>query len=88
VQVPITAFVFVYHREIVQIVFGGKFLESSYLLPVVVVFSALNVIDKPVTLTAQYREKAGVILASKILSVYNVLVLLLLLPRWECSARP
>lgn len=82
VHVPIAAFVFVYHREIVQIVFGGRFLEWSYLLPVVVVFSALNAIDKPVTLTAQYREKAGVILASKVLSVYNVLVLLLLLPRW------
>ena len=82
VQMPIVTYALVYHREIVEVVFGGKFLEWSYLLSVVVAFSALNVIDKPVTLTAQYREQVGVILASKVLGVYNVVALLVLLPIW------
>ena len=82
VQMPIVTYAIVYHREIVEVVFGGKFLQWSYLLSVVVAFSALNVIDKPVTLTAQYREQVGVILVSKVLGVYNIVALLVLLPIW------
>jgi hypothetical protein len=80
IQMPLLAYVTVYHRDLVTAVFGGKFIDWSYLLPVVVGFSTLNVIDTSVTLTAQYRERAGIILASKALGIYNVLALLVLLP--------
>ncbi len=80
VQMPLMAYVTVYHADLVTVVFGGKFTEWSYLLPLVVGFSTLNVIDKPVTLMAQYHERAGVILASKLLTVYNVIALIVLLP--------
>ena len=32
VQLPALVFIMFYHREVVQVVFGGKFLEYSYLL--------------------------------------------------------
>jgi O-antigen/teichoic acid export membrane protein len=79
-QWPVLAFCVTYHAELVQVVFGGRFIEDSWLLPVVVALASINVIDVPVTLVAQYEEKAGIILASKIFGVYNIIVMLMLLP--------
>jgi len=79
-QWPVLAYATAYHAEIVQVVFGGKFLEHSWLLPVVVAFSTLNVMATPVSLVAQYEEKAGIILLSKVFAIYNVAALLVLLP--------
>jgi O-antigen/teichoic acid export membrane protein len=79
-QWPVLAFCVTYHAELIQVVFGGKFIEDSWLLPVVVGLASMNVIDVPVTLVAQYEEKAGIILASKMFGVYNIIVMLLLLP--------
>jgi O-antigen/teichoic acid export membrane protein len=79
-QWPMLAYATAYHGEIVHVVFGGKFLEQSWLLPVVVAFSTLNVMATPVSLVAQYEERAGIILVSKIFTIYNVAALLLLLP--------
>ena len=39
-------------------VFGGKFVEDSWMLPVIAGFATLNLIATPVTLVAQYEEKA------------------------------
>jgi O-antigen/teichoic acid export membrane protein len=79
-QLPVLAYAIGYHAELVQVVFGGKFIEQSWLLPVIVGFGTINVIAIPVTLVAQYEEKASIILLSKIFGVYNVIALLLLLP--------
>jgi len=79
-QWPILAFSLVYHHDIVQVVFAGKFVEYSWLLPLTLVFATLNVVAVPVTLVAQYQEKAGIILLSKVFAIYNVLALLTLLP--------
>ena len=79
-QWPVLAFCVTYHAELIQVVFGGKFIEDSWLLPVVVGLASINVIDVPVTLVAQYEEKAGIILASKMFGVYNIIVMLMLLP--------
>ena len=65
-QWPVLAFVTAYHAEIVQVVFGGKFIEHSWLLPVIVGFATFNIIAVPVTLVAQYEEKVQVILWSKV----------------------
>ena len=79
-QWPILAYVTAYHAEIVTVIFGGKFLDYSWMLPLVMAFSTFNVVAVPVTLVAQYEEKAGAILLSKIFAVYNILALLALLP--------
>lgn len=79
-QWPILAYATAYHAEIVQVVFGGKFIEHSWLLPVMAGFATINVVATPVTLVAQQEEKAGIILISKVFGIYNVIALLALLP--------
>jgi len=81
VQMPMLAFSVVYHHEIVAVLFGGKFIEDSLLLPVVMAFATANLIGSPVTLVAQYAEKASIILFSKMFAVYNIIALLVLIPR-------
>jgi O-antigen/teichoic acid export membrane protein len=80
VQMPVLAFSIIYHSELVDVIFGGKFVEDSWLLPLVVGFTTINVIATPVTLVAQYEEKAAIILLSKLFVIYNVAALLILLP--------
>jgi O-antigen/teichoic acid export membrane protein len=77
---PVLAFSIAYHAEVVQVVFGGKFIEYSWLLPLMVLFGMLNSVATPVTLVAQYDERAGLILLSKVTAAYNVVAMLALLP--------
>jgi O-antigen/teichoic acid export membrane protein len=79
-QWPVLAFAVAYHAEIVQAVFGGKFLEHSWLLPLVVAFAAANIIATPVTLVAQYEERAGILLLSKVFGFANIIGMLVLIP--------
>jgi O-antigen/teichoic acid export membrane protein len=79
-QWPVLAFFTAYHAELVQVVFGGKFIEHSWLLPIIVSFATLNIIADPVTLVAQYEEKAGIILLSKLSALYNLGALFVLVP--------
>lgn len=81
VQWPVVAFSFAYHAEIVQAIFGGKFIEYSWLMPMIMTFSAIvNSISDPATLVAQYEEKAGIILLSKLFALYNIAAMALLVP--------
>jgi O-antigen/teichoic acid export membrane protein len=81
VQLPLIAFSVAYHREIVQVLFGGKFIEYSALLPVVVAFALSdNVISMPVTMVAQYEEKASIILKSQLFGLYQIAAMLTLIP--------
>ena len=80
IQLPVLTYAIAYHVELVQVIFGGKFIEDSWLLPLIAVFSTLSIIATPATLVAQYKEKAAIILVSKIFVIYNVLALLVLLP--------
>ena len=79
-QWPALAFATAYHHEIVQLVFHSKFIDKSWLLPVVMGFATLNVVADPVSLVAQYEEKAHVLLMSKLFAAYNVLAMFLLVP--------
>lgn len=79
---PIVAFAVVFHAEIVRVVFGGKFIEYSWLLPLILGFSMINCFSTPVSLVAQYEEKTEIQLLSKIFAGYNVLAMLLLIPHW------
>jgi O-antigen/teichoic acid export membrane protein len=77
---PALAFATAYHHEIVQLVFHSKFIEKSWLLPVLMGFATLNVVDDPASLVAQYEEKAHVLLLSKVFAAYNILAMFLLVP--------
>jgi O-antigen/teichoic acid export membrane protein len=79
-QLPLAAYAFAYHREIVEVLFAGKFVEHSWLLPLVFMFSTINVLGIPVTLVAQHAERTSILLTSKILAIWNVAGLLLLVP--------
>src|SRR5581483_6911434 len=79
-QWPALAFATAYHHEIVQLIFHSRFIESSWLLPVVMGFATLNVIADPVSLVAQYEEKAHILLLSKLFAAYNVLAMFMLVP--------
>jgi O-antigen/teichoic acid export membrane protein len=80
VQWPALAFSIAYHAEIVQAVFGGKFIADSWLLPMVMAFGLLNSISEPATLVAQYDERAGTLLLSKLFAVYNLVAMAALVP--------
>lgn len=80
VQWPILAFAAAYHFELVSVIFGGKFVSHSWMLPLVVGFGALNVIASPVTLVAQYHERAGILLVGKVFAIYNAVALVVLIP--------
>ncbi len=77
---PVLAFSIPYHGEIVRVVFGGKFIEQSWLLCVFLAFATLNSFSTPVALVAQYEEKAHIQLLSKVFAAYNVLALFVLVP--------
>jgi O-antigen/teichoic acid export membrane protein len=79
-QWPALAFAAAYHHEIVQLVFHGKFIDKSWLLPVLMGFATVNVIADPVSLVAQYEEKAHILLLSKLFAAYNILAMFLLVP--------
>jgi O-antigen/teichoic acid export membrane protein len=77
---PMLAFSFAYHAEIVRVVFGGKFIEHAWLLPIIMGFATINSFATPVALVAQYEEKVHVQLLSKLFAIYNVIALLVLIP--------
>jgi O-antigen/teichoic acid export membrane protein len=77
---PALAFVTAYHHEIVQLVFHSKFIDRSWLLPVLMGFATVNVVADPASLVAQYEEKAHILLLSKVFAAYNILTMFLLVP--------
>lgn len=79
-QLPIAAYATAYHHEIVAVLFAGKFIEHSWLLPMVFAFATVNVIGIPVTLVAQHAERPAVLLLSKVFAIYNIAGLLLFIP--------
>jgi O-antigen/teichoic acid export membrane protein len=81
VQWPLVAYTAVYHREIVQLVFHGKFIEYSSLLPVVLAFAwTNNVLSTPVTMIALYAENASLILKSQLFGIYQIAAMFVLVP--------
>ena len=76
----ILAFSIVYHAELVRVLFAGKFIEHSWLLPLIVFFSTVNSISVPVTLVAQFEEKAEILLYSKVFVAYNLAAMFVLIP--------
>jgi O-antigen/teichoic acid export membrane protein len=80
-QLPVIAFVIVYHRELVQVFFAGKYLEYSNLFPLVLALSIVpSSMSVPISLVAQYHERAGLMLASELFGLYQVGAMLVLIP--------
>ena len=77
---PLFAFSIAYHAEVVRVIFGGKFVEQSWLWCMILGFATINSFSTPVALVAQYEEKAHIQLLSKIFAGYNVLALFVLVP--------
>ncbi|MBN2093414.1 oligosaccharide flippase family protein [candidate division KSB1 bacterium] len=77
--IPVFIFFVICSKEIILILFDGKFIEYSNVLLVVLAFAMLNEIYIPVGLVAQLREKADVIFYSKIFAAYNVIADIILI---------
>jgi len=81
VQWPLMAYTAVYHREIILLVFHGKFIEYSPLLPLIIAFAFTNnVISTPITITALYAENASLILKSQLFGLYQIAAMFVLVP--------
>jgi O-antigen/teichoic acid export membrane protein len=79
-QWPALVFALAYHHQLVEFVFAGKFIDYSWLLPLIMGFGFLNTFSEPVYLMAQYRERPGVVLLSKVFLVYNLVAMSVLVP--------
>ena len=80
-QLPAIAFTIVYHKEIVQVFFAGKYLPYSDLFPLVLALSIVpSSMSVPISLVAQYHERAGLMLASELFGLYQVGAMLVLVP--------
>ena len=80
-QLPMIVFAAVFHADIVQLVFGGKFLAYSPLLPLILALATTElVVSVPVTLVAQYKEQASIVMWSQIFGLYQFAAMLLLIP--------
>ena len=77
--IPTFFFLLIYTSDFVQILFEGKFIEFAYVLPAVFFF--FEVLNFPSSLIAQLREKANIILFSKIFALYNLAMDLILI-KW------
>lgn len=69
--IPCFFFLLLYSETIIAVLFNNKFIEYSSVLCGIFFFSILNSI--PVGTVAQFREKADIILYSKIFAVYNLI---------------
>lgn len=79
---PVAAFFVAFNSSLVSVLFAGKFQDYSYLIGVVICFALVSRTGVLVSFVAQLAEKAGIVLASKLFVVYNVLALLWLIPRF------
>lgn len=78
-NIPIFFFIAIFGEELIRILFGGKFLGYYHVLIGVYFFSMINAFQGPLGLVAQLKEKADIILYSKVFAVYNLIADILLI---------
>jgi len=78
-NIPIFFFIAIFGEDLIKVFFGGKFLQYAHVLTVVYFFSMINAFQMPVGLIAQLKEKADIILYSKVFAVYNLIADILLI---------
>jgi O-antigen/teichoic acid export membrane protein len=79
-QWPTLAYAVAFHEQIVGVIFGAKYLDDSWLLPMFLAVALINTVSVPATLVAQYEEKADIVLYSKVFALFNILALFVLVP--------
>jgi len=80
-QLPALSFVIVYHAQIVQVLFAGKYIQHANLLPLALALSIVpSGMSVPISLVAQYHERAGLMLASEVFGLYQIGAMLVLIP--------
>lgn len=72
-QIPLFCFFLLLSQECINILFGGKFLDYHLILIAIAFISLINAFQTPVALVAQFKERADIILYSKIFAVYNLI---------------
>jgi len=77
--VPVFIFVLVMGQDIIRFFFGGKFIEYSHVLTGVFLFSTLNFFQMPLGFVAQLKERAALILYSKVFAAYNIVADIILI---------
>jgi O-antigen/teichoic acid export membrane protein len=82
VFVPMFAYAVAYHAELIRVVFGGKYVADSQLLPMVLALAIPGVLSTPITLVAQFEERASLVLASQAFALYLVAAMAILIPIW------
>ena len=71
-HIPVFLFIVIFGEEIIHVIFNGKFISYTHVLAGVYFFGMLNSFFSPVGMVAQLRERADIILYSKIFAVYNL----------------
>lgn len=69
--IPCLGFLMVFGHDLIQVCFEGKFIE--YLPILCTIFFFFEVLAFPAGMVAQLREKADIVLYSKMFAVYNLL---------------
>ena len=69
---PVLVFLLVFSTDIINIIFAGKFVNYAWMLFLVFLFNTINAFNVPVSLVAQLKERADIILYSKIFAAYNI----------------
>jgi len=77
INIPILFFLILNSKNLINTIFDGKFIEFSSILCGVFFFSLTSGI--PVGLVAQLRERADIVLYSKIFAVYNLVADIILI---------
>jgi len=78
-NIPLFFFIAILGEEFIRVFFGGRFLEYSHILTAVCFFAVLNAFQIPLGLVAQLKEKADIILYSKVFGFYNLLADIILI---------
>jgi O-antigen/teichoic acid export membrane protein len=79
-QFPILIAVAAVPEPIINVIFGGKFVEYSGLLIAAFALPTLYAFQQPSNIIAQLGERAAIILVSKIFAVYNIVAAIILIP--------
>lgn len=80
VVLPMFAGVSVLIDPIIQLLFSGHFLEFSWVVIAVLGFSAISSMGRPIGLVAQLYERADIMLYSKVFSLGNLALNVVLVP--------
>lgn len=78
--IPLFIGVVLLGQDMIELFFGGKFIEYSPVLSTIFFVAVLNAFQTPLGLAAMLKERADIMLYSKIFAFYNIAADILLIP--------